>query len=44
MFTIDEEESPPLTMVPEFLARMSVGKPRSKQMVVKLTKFIAATG
>ena len=46
VFTAEEEDSPPLTMVPEFLARMSVlsHKTRTKQMVVKLTKFIAATG
>ena len=46
VFTAEEEDGPPLTMVPEFLARMSVlsHKARTKQMVVKLTKFIAATG
>ena len=70
VFSSEEEDTTPLTMVPEFLVRMSstitsrnrspsppnlaqhdlmlqhVSVPRSpaKQLVTKLTKFIAATG
>ena len=68
VFSSEEEDTTPLTMVPEFLVRMSSTitsrsrspsppnlaqpelmlqhAPRSpaKQLVTKLTKFIAATG
>ena len=68
VFSCEEEDTTPLTMVPEFLVRMSstitsrnrshtppnlghhdlmlqhVARSPAKQLVTKLTKFIAATG
>ena len=68
VFSCEEEDTTPLTMVPEFLVRMSstitsrnrspsppnlaqhdlmlqpVPRSPAKQLVTKLTKFIAATG
>jgi len=46
VFTVEEEDNTNLTIVPEFLAKMShlANRAKSKQMVIKLTKFIAATG
>ena len=68
VFSCEEEDTTPLTMVPEFLVRMSstitsrnrshsppnlahhklmlqhVLRSPAKQLVTKLTKFIAATG
>ena len=67
VFSSEEEDTTPLTMVPEFLVRMSstitsrsrshtppnlqhdlmlqhVLRSPAKQLVTKLTKFIAATG
>ena len=41
---MEEEDSVQLSMVPDFLVRMSMSRNRSKQLVTKLTKFIAATG
>merc|ERR1712117_876175 len=45
VFSVEEEDSVQLSMVPDFLVRMSLSpKTKSKQLVTKLTKFIAATG
>jgi len=44
VFNVEEEDSVQLSMVPDFLVRMSMSRNRSKQLVTKLTKFIAATG
>lgn len=46
VFTVEEEDTTNLTLVPEFLAKMShlANRAKSKQMVIRLTKFIAATG
>jgi len=46
VFTLEEEDNNNLTLVPEFLAKMSHlgNRAKSKQMVIRLTKFIAATG
>jgi len=46
VFNLEEEDSTNLTIVPEFLAKMShlANRAKSKQLVIKLTKFIAATG
>ena len=43
---MEEEDQVHLTMVPDFLVRMSqlTSKSRTKQLVTKLSKFIAATG
>ena len=44
VFSTEEEDSSPLSLVPEFLVRMSSTiAPRSKQLVTRLSKFIAAT-
>ena len=45
VFGMEEEDTNSLTMVPDFLVKMSqLTRPRSKNLVTKLTKFIAATG
>jgi len=45
VFCMEEEDTNSLTMVPDFLVKMSqLTRPRSKNLVTKLTKFIAATG
>ena len=46
VFSTEEEDSTPLSLVPEFLVRMSSTispRARSKQLVTRLSKFIAAT-
>ena len=46
VFSTEEEDSSPLSLVPEFLVRMSSTispRARSKQLVTRLSKFIAAT-
>jgi len=45
VFSMEEEDASSLTIVPDFLAKMSqLTRPRTKNLVTKLTKFIAATG
>jgi len=45
VFSMEEEDVSSLTIVPDFLAKMSqLTRPRTKNLVTKLTKFIAATG
>jgi WD40 repeat protein len=45
VFCMEEEDTSSLTMVPDFLVKMSqLTRPRTKNLVTKLTKFIAATG
>jgi len=45
VFSMEEEDVSSLTIVPDFLVKMSqLTRPRTKNLVTKLTKFIAATG